>query len=58
MFRPVKTQKAGPSDQLVTCSLMACCLVELSAMMDVFYICLVQQPLGMRADGVLERRLV
>lgn len=58
MFRLMKTQKAGPSDQLVTYSLMACCLVELSVMIDVFDICLVQQPLGMRADGVLERRLM
>lgn len=51
----MKTQKAGPSDQLVTYCLMACCLIELSVVMDVFYIWLFQQPLGMRADGVLER---
>lgn len=38
MFRPMKTQKAGPSDQLVTYCLMACCLIELSVVMDVFYI--------------------
>lgn len=37
----MKIQKAGASDQLVTYSLMACCLIELSMMMDMFYICLV-----------------
>lgn len=42
MFRSMKTWKAGPSDQLVTCSLMACCLIELSVMMDTLYICLGQ----------------
>lgn len=37
----MKTQKAGASDQRVTYSLMACCLIELSVMMDALYICLV-----------------